>query len=131
MITNAPKARDGTRGETSTAAHPVPIRWGGHRVTAPGFTQDQFERAMARAFVDDLRLQPLGREKFLVHAPGASRGHHTTRDTCTCPAGEHDVPCKHRALVIAHLDIRAPQLARRWAKRLRDRRKQAPAAKAA
>ena len=108
----------------------VPVTWGGHKVDAPGFDQDRFDRAMARAFVDDLRLEPLGRGAFLVHRPGATRGHRVTRETCTCPAGEHDVPCKHRALVIAHLDIRVPQRARAWARRQRSRQA-TPAAKAA
>jgi len=102
-------------------AVPVPVTWGGHKVDAPGFDQDRFERAMTRAFVDDLQIKPLRGETFLVHYPGATHGHRVSRDTCTCPAGEHDVPCKHRALVIAHLDIRMPQVARRWARRLRTR----------
>lgn len=100
---------------------PVPVSWGGHTVDAPGFDQDRFERAMARAFVDDLQIKPLHGDTFLVHYSGATHGHRVTRETCTCPAGQHDVPCKHRALVIAHLDIRMPQVARRWARRLRNR----------
>ena len=51
----------------------------------------------------------------------ASLGHRVTRETCSCPAGQHDVPCKHRALVIAHLDIRVPEVARQWARRRRRR----------
>jgi hypothetical protein len=100
-------------------ALPVPVTWGGHEVNAPGFDQDRFDRAMARAFVDDLQVKPLGGDAFLVHHPAATRGHRTTRETCSCPAGEHEVPCKHRALVIAHLDIRMPERARRWARRQR------------
>lgn len=109
---------------------PVPVTWGGHRVNAPGFDQDRFERAMARAFVDDLRVGSLRGDAYLVHHPGASHGHRVTRETCSCPAGQHDVPCKHRAILIAHLDVRAPQLARQWAKRLRARQP-APARRAA
>ncbi len=100
---------------------PVPVTWGGHDVDAPGFDQDRFERAMTRAFIDDLRLKSTGRETFLVYHPNASMGHRVTRETCSCPAGQHDVPCKHRALVIAHLDIRVPEVARRWARRQRRR----------
>jgi hypothetical protein len=100
---------------------PVPVTWGGHDVDAPGFDQDRFERAMTRAFIDDLRLKAIGRETFLVHRPGASMGHRVTRETCSCPAGQHEVPCKHRALVIAHLDIRVPEVGRRWAQRRRQR----------
>ena len=100
---------------------PVPVTWGGHDVDAPGFDQDRFERAMTRAFIDDLRLKSLGGDTFLVYHPSASMGHHVTRETCSCPAGQHDVPCKHRALVIAHLDIRVPEVARRWARRRRRR----------
>lgn len=129
MTTNASMPRDDT--DASKGMVPVPITWGGHSVNAPGFGQDQFERAMARAFVDDLRLKPLGGDTFLVHAPGATRGHRTTCEACSCPAGKHDVPCKHRALVIAHLDVRAPQHARQWAKRLRARRQSVPASKEA
>lgn len=100
---------------------PVPVTCGGHDVDAPGFDQDQFERAMTRAFIDDLRLKSLGGDAFLVFHPSASMGHRVTRETCSCPAGQHDVPCKHRALVIAHLDIRVPEVARRWARRRRQR----------
>jgi hypothetical protein len=124
------RAADARPANTSAPALPVPVTWGGHTVDAPGFDQDRFDRAMARAFVDDLRLEPLGRGAFLVHRPGATRGHRTTRETCSCPAGEHDVPCKHRALVIAHLDIRVPQRSRAWTRRQRSRQV-APAAKAA
>jgi hypothetical protein len=118
-----PRTRPDTRAASAVAAQmiPVPVHWGGHDVDAPGFDQDRFERAMARAFVDDLRLKPLGGEAFLVFRPGASLGHRTTRETCSCPAGQHDVPCKHRALVIAHLDIRMPEVAKRWAQRRRRR----------
>ena len=130
-MANSIRTCDGTTTRSTAAMHPVPITWGGHDVDAPGFTQDQFDRAMTRAFIDDLRLKPLGNNAFLVHAPGASRGHRTTRETCSCPAGEHEVPCKHRALVIAQLDVRAPELARRWAKRMRARRRAEQAAKAA
>jgi hypothetical protein len=114
----------------SASAVAVPITWGGHTVDAPGFSQDQFDRAMARAFVDDLRITPMRGNAFLVFRPGATMGQRVTRETCSCPAGEHDVPCKHRAVVIAHLDIRAPQVARQWARRVRARR-QATAAEAA
>ena len=100
---------------------PVPVTWGGHEVDAPGFDQDRFERAMTRAFIDDLRLKPIHGGAFLVYHPAASLGHRVTRETCSCPAGQHDVPCKHRALVIAHLDIRVPEVARRWAQRRRRR----------
>jgi hypothetical protein len=110
---------------------PVPITWGGHTVNAPGFDQDRFDRAMARAFVDDLQIKPLRGETFLVHYPGATHGHRVTRETCSCPAGQHDVPCKHRALVIAHLDIRMPEAARRWARRARARQVAAARAEAA
>ncbi|HET7345793.1 MAG TPA: SWIM zinc finger family protein [Acidobacteriaceae bacterium] len=103
--------------DPNTPPVPVPVSWGGHTVDAPGFNQDRFERAMARAFVDDLQLEPLGRGAFLAFQPGATRGQRVTRETCSCPAGQHDVPCKHRALVIAHLDIRMPQRARLVAKR--------------
>ena len=100
---------------------PVPVTWGGHDVDAPGFDQDRFERAMTRAFIDDLRLRPIKDGAYLVYHPAASRGHRVTRETCSCPAGQHEVPCKHRALVIAHLDIRVPEVARRWAQRRRRR----------
>lgn len=108
----------------------VPVTWGGHTVDAPGFDQDQFERAMARAFTDDLRLKPLRGRAFLVYRPGASVGQRVTRTTCSCPAGEHEVPCKHRAVVIAHLDVRVPEMARRWARRMKRREAERQAAPA-
>jgi hypothetical protein len=111
----------GTQLNLDASMAPVPVTWGGHDVDAPGFDQDRFERAMTRAFIDDLRLKPIGGETFLVYHPAASMGHRVTRETCSCPAGQHDVPCKHRALVIAHLDIRVPEVSRRWARRRRRR----------
>ena len=119
ITTLRPRAVETTPDADGTLA--VPVTWGGHTVDAPGFDQDRFDRAMARAFIDDLRLEPLPGDAFLVHFPGSSRGHYTTRETCTCPAGQHDVPCKHRALVIAHRDVRAPELAKRTRRRLRRR----------
>ena len=111
----------GTQMPLDPSMSPVPVTWGGHDVDAPGFDQDRFERAMTRAFIDDLRLKPIPGGAFLVYHPAASLGHRVTRETCSCPAGQHDVPCKHRALVIAHLDIRVPEIGRRWAQRRRRR----------
>ena len=45
--------------DAGVPATPVPVSWGGHEVNAPGFDQDRFDRAMARAFVDDLQAYPV------------------------------------------------------------------------
>lgn len=105
--------------QTSTTPEPATpdtISWGGHVVGAPGFSEDQFERAMARAFADDLRVKQLHDGAYVVHHPGTTNGYRVTRERCTCKAGEVGTPCKHRAVLIAHLDIREPHTDREWRK---------------
>lgn len=98
------------------------IIWGGHIVHAPGFTRDQFERAMTRAFSDDLQVKATSKHgEYVVHHPGHTSGYRVTRERCTCKAGEVGTPCKHRAVLIAHLDVRAPYVDRQWAELMADR----------
>jgi len=88
------------------------ITWAGHTVTAPNFTQDQFDRAMGRAFVDELEVKPDRQDgRYLVGHPDA---YAVSREQCTCKAGQTGTPCKHRAVLIAHLDIRVPAIAKQW-----------------
>lgn len=101
--------------------HPTPeptpapaVVWGGVTVDAPGFSQDQFERAMMRAFADDLQITQDGSGVHVVYHPGQTSGYAVTRTRCGCPAGDKGVPCKHRAVLIAHLDIRRPHVDRQW-----------------
>ena len=101
-----------------------PITYHGHEVDAPGFTQDQFDRAMVRAFVDDLEVTETDTpERYMVGHRNTGIGYHVTRERCGCKAGSSGVPCKHRAFLIAHLDIRIPAIERQWAKLRADRRK--------
>jgi hypothetical protein len=110
-----------TEPEPPPPAASDPVTWGGHVVTAPGFSQDQFERAMVRAFVDDLQLKAIRGEQYMVHHAGLTHGYRVSRERCDCPAGQAGTPCKHRAVLIAHLDIRAPHIARAWQKLMTDR----------
>ncbi len=91
-----------------------PITYLGHPVNAPGFTADQFERAMLRAFCADLQVKPYHDGRHLVGYPNVY-AYLVTREQCTCKAGCAGTPCKHRAFLIACLDIREPHVRREWA----------------
>lgn len=80
----------------------------------PNFTAVQFERAMLRAFCDDLQIKPYHDGRPIVHHLGCTGGYVVTRERCTCPAGVAGTPCKHRAILIACLDIRQPHVRRQW-----------------
>jgi hypothetical protein len=90
------------------------ITYCGHVVDAPGFTQDSFTRAMARAFCDDLQVTPYHDGRHLVGCRNVY-AYLVTRTSCDCKAGRVGTPCKHRAVLIAHLDVRAPHVRRSWA----------------
>ncbi len=108
------------RKETAGAVSPVqnldmpPITFGGVTITAPGFTADQFERAIYRALVDELEIHEAAGYHLVTHR-GQNGGYHTTRERCDCKAGEHGQPCKHRATLCFHLDVREPALRRQCA----------------
>ena len=80
---------------------PAPVTVGGFTVEAPGFTPDSFDRAIQRAFNDNLDLGaiPGAIGRFRVN------GYTTDRHTCTCKAGQAGMGCKHRAYVIYQMDI--------------------------
>lgn len=102
-------------GEAALVASPAPITYLGQPVNAPGFDQDQFTRAMARAFCDDLVVTPYHDGRYLVGCRHVY-AYAVTRQTCDCKAGLAGMGCKHRAFLIAHLDIREPHVRREWAK---------------
>src|SRR5680860_788415 len=94
---------DATRG-CADSAQPEPITWAGRTVDAPNFSQDQFDRAMGRAFIDELQIKPHTQAgRYVV---GHRNGHCyvVSRERCSCRAGSSGTPCKHRAILIAHLD---------------------------
>ena len=96
---------------------PGTLAFNGHEVNAPGFTQDQFDRAMVRAFVDDLDVSETDTPgRYMVGHRNTGIGYHVTRERCGCKAGTAGTPCKHRAFLIAHLDIRQPAIEKQWAK---------------
>ena len=97
------------------------ITYCGHVVDAPGFDQDSFTRAMLRAFCDDLQITPYHDGRHIVHHVGSTGGYVATREHCDCTAGCAGTPCKHRAFLIACLDIREPHVRREWAKLNRGR----------
>jgi hypothetical protein len=96
------------------------ITYLGQLVNAPGFSQDQFTRAMLRAFRDDLQIASYHDGRQLVGCQGVY-GYVVTRGGCDCKAGRAGTPCKHKALLVAHLDIRQPHVRREWAKLNRER----------
>ena len=100
-----------------------PLTYHGHEANAPGFTQDQFDRAVVRAFIDDLEVTETDTpDRSIVGHQGTGIGYHTTRKRCGCKAGSVGSPCKHRAILIAHLNIRQPAIERQWQKLRADRR---------
>lgn len=127
MNTMCPTCRGCGRIKVETTTEPVEtpasvesITYLGLSVNAPGFTQDQFERAMLRAFRDDLQITSYHDGRQLVGCRNVY-AYLVTRERCSCKAGTAGVPCKHRAVLIAHLDIREPHIRREWAKLNRER----------
>lgn len=74
----------------------------GKTIHAPGFTAEEFDRAIHRAFCEDLEVTPTTRRNVVAVASKRHPGvvYLTTRATCTCPAGRQGRGCKHRALAI-------------------------------
>jgi hypothetical protein len=84
-------------------------------VTAPGYTSESFEKALCRAFVDELVIvQDQTGQDVVCHA-GTNGGYFTTRESCSCKAGSCGTPCKHRAFWIFVHDVRLPIQRRQWA----------------
>lgn len=75
-----------------TPASAEVVTYCGQEVNAPGFDQDQFERAMLRAFRDDLQVKPYHDGRWIVHHPGLTGGYVVSREACTCPAGVAGAP---------------------------------------
>ncbi len=92
-----------------------PVTFGGATIDAPGFDQEGFEKAMCRAFVDELVIVQDQTGQDVVCYAGTNGGYRTTRTSCDCPAGVHGRSCKHRAFYCFHLDVREPALRRQWA----------------
>src|SRR4051812_14756937 len=93
----------------------------GQQIHAPGFTAEQFDRAVHRAHLEDLRIYPTPTKGTVVVSNMTSRRvYRTTRTSCTCLAGERGIGCKHRALCIfladvVGLDLSTPGLPKRAA----------------
>lgn len=102
------------RRAADTPASPPPVTFGGCRIAAPGFTPDQFERAIARALVDDLQVHTDATGLAIVGPRGVNGGYRVTRTSCDCKAGSTGTPCKHRALFLFHLHVRVPARKRQW-----------------
>ena len=70
---------------------------------------------MVRAFVDDLEVSETGTpDRYIVGHRNTGIGYHTSCERCGCKACTAGTPCKNRAFLIAHLDIRKPAIAKRW-----------------
>lgn len=101
---------------TSQIVTTQPVTFGGHVIDAPGFTQDQFERAMCRALVDELEIHTDETGLAIVTHRGVNGGYRVTRTSCDCRAGEIGIPCKHRAFYLFHTQVRIPAVRKEWAK---------------
>lgn len=78
----------------------------GHRVTAPGFSPESFDRAIKRAHDDGLTLEATDRgDCVLVSNPVNGRTYTTSRRSCSCRAGQAGTPCKHIAYAVFMADI--------------------------
>ncbi len=80
---------------------------GGFTVVAPTFRDAaQFDRAVHRAHCDGLRVEATDLPgQFAVTNPTTGATYGTTRETCTCTAGQAGMPCKHVAAVVFELDV--------------------------
>lgn len=114
----APEATEAVEAASQNlqVAESHPVTFGGHVIDAPGFTQDQFERAMCRALVDELEIHTDETGLAIVCHRGTSGGYRVTRTSCDCKAGEVGTPCKHRAALLFHLQVRLPAVRKQWAK---------------
>ncbi len=70
---------------------------------------------MVRAIADDLIVTVDATGATIVGPANVNGGYVTTRESCSCRAGSCGTPCKHRAALIFHLDVREPALRRQWA----------------
>ncbi len=92
-----------------------PVTFANVTVDAPGFTQDQFERALCRAIADDLVVSIDATGQHIVGPGGVNGGYRTTRTSCDCKAGSCGQACKHRAFWIFVNDVREPAIRKQWA----------------
>lgn len=77
----------------------------GIQINAPGYTAKSFDRAVERAHNEGVRTMPCAKARTVITSSGTSnRTYFTTRETCTCRAGQQGRPCKHRALAIFLVD---------------------------
>ena len=89
----AAEAAKATSPEPPTSAASESLTWHGHEVDAPGFTQDQFDRAMVRAFVDDLEVTETDTAgRYIVGHRNTGIGYNVTRERRGCKAGTAGTP---------------------------------------
>lgn len=79
----------------------------GIQIEAPGFTPEQFDRAVQRAHDEGIEVMPWAAETgtVLTTSGDGKRVYFTTRATCTCAAGQRGVGCKHRSLAVFLFDV--------------------------
>lgn len=68
--------------------------------TRPGIDQDAAANAVGKAIEQLIAGIPFRREGAIFFFTSRSRGrrieHRTERDSCSCEAGQDDIPCWHR-----------------------------------
>ena len=85
---------------------PGVIEVGGPMVLAPGFTPEQFDRAIQRAHNDGIVIEPSEMPYYVVASNPTNGARYTvSRLSCTCPAGRKAENCKHRAMAIFMADV--------------------------
>ncbi len=86
---------------TTTTRVETTVRFGGFTICTDGFDDATFAAAIARALHDGLTISP-GRapRTWLVTNPLNRSEYVTNAHGCSCRAGEHGTPCKHRAIIL-------------------------------
>lgn len=79
----------------------------GIRVFAPSFRDErQFDAAVGRAFCEGIEIiDVFGPDTFVTFNPTNGKSYVTSRRTCSCPAGQKGIACKHQARVIMAEDV--------------------------
>ena len=83
----------------------------GHEIYAPGFTAETLQAAGTRATAGGIKLVPTHIPRTVAVKSG-EMVYLTTRETCTCAAGQFGRPCKHRAWAIYTTDVLGRDLSR-------------------
>jgi len=72
-------------------------------------TESQWGRALDRALSEglDVLVEPISGEAFVESATRPGTLYAVSAFSCSCPAGQRGIPCKHRACYMAQIGVLA------------------------